>query len=468
LKKNNRYLWLFFIIAALLLSACAHYPENAALTSYDPDTGYRYPSVDETAAQDRIYVALAFSGGGTRAAAFSYGVLKGLNETPLPGQPGKTLLDEVDLISSVSGGSFTAAYFGLHGKGIFDDFNTRFLLRDIQGDLAKNFFSPQYAFKLLSPYYSRIDIAAELYGDIVFDKTNYQRLVDKGRRPFIAVNATNMTTGAQFTFTQGQFDVIGSDLSKFAIGRAVAASSAFPFLLTPVSLVNQPAPAGFSLPKDVENGLKDFGVNDRRYVWAKNLAEYHENKESRPFLHLMDGGLADNIGLRYIMDAYLRTSGPIFKRKARIDHLVIITVNAKTAGSDKLDREEKSPGIADMAYKTATVSMDNYSFETIEVAESRLSESIKAKRYVEVCRSLLKKHCGAGDALPEMPQGFKLYFIDLNFLKVKDDALRKRLLAMPTSFKLDSGQVQDLIDTGVGLIKESKGVHSLIKALESE
>ncbi|MCP4689747.1 MAG: patatin-like phospholipase family protein, partial [Desulfobacterales bacterium] len=201
-------------------------------------------------------------------AAFSYGVLKGLNEAPLPGQPGKTLLDEVDLISSVSGGSFTSAYYGLHGKGIFDDFESRFLLRDIQRDLFKNLFNPKYSFKLISPYYSRIDMAGELYGHITFDNSTYQGLIDKGRHPYIAVNATNMSTGAQFTFTQPQFDVIGSDLSQFDIGRAVAASSAFPFLLTPVSLLNHPAPADFSLPADVRKGLKDFGLNDRRFVWA--------------------------------------------------------------------------------------------------------------------------------------------------------------------------------------------------------
>ena len=85
--------------------------------------------------------------------------------------------------------------------------------------------------------------------------------------------------------------------------------------------------------------MKDFGINDRRHVWAENLAEYHENKSARPFHHLMDGGLADNIGLRYILDAFLRTSGPIFQRKARMDHLVIVVVNAETDGSDKLDRE---------------------------------------------------------------------------------------------------------------------------------
>jgi NTE family protein len=65
---------------------------------------------------------LTFSGGGTRAAALAYGVLETLRDTPIK-IDGKTarMLDEVDLISSVSGGSFTSAYYGLHGDGIFEE-----------------------------------------------------------------------------------------------------------------------------------------------------------------------------------------------------------------------------------------------------------------------------------------------------------------------------------------------------------
>jgi NTE family protein len=58
-------------------------------------------------------VALSFSGGGLRAAAFSFGVLKALDANS---KPGDNVLDDVTFISSVSGGSLTAAYYGLHGK----------------------------------------------------------------------------------------------------------------------------------------------------------------------------------------------------------------------------------------------------------------------------------------------------------------------------------------------------------------
>jgi NTE family protein len=66
-------------------------------------------------------------------------------------------------------------------------------------------------------------------------------LMGQRDRPFLSINATDVASGARFEFTQDEFDLIGSDLSQFPISRAVAASSAFPVLLTPVVLKNYSA-----------------------------------------------------------------------------------------------------------------------------------------------------------------------------------------------------------------------------------
>ncbi len=468
MKRHRRRSFISLIFLAIILGSCAHYLPTIPLKEYNPNSGYRYPSPEETGSQDQLFIALAFSGGGTRAAAFSYGVLKELNNTPLPGSPGKTFLDEVDVISSVSGGSFTSAYYGLFGKRIFDDFESRFLNRDIQGELFWQLFYPWNWFRLASPSFNRIDLAIELYNETIFGKQTFQSLVDKGRHPFIALNATNMTTGAQFTFTQPQFDLIGSDLSKFPIARAVAASSAFPFLLSPVSLVNNPPPKGYKLPVDIQNALKDSGINDRRYIWANNRAMYHLDKKGHPYLHLMDGGLSDNIGLQYIADGYRRTSGFLFPRKGKIKDLIVIVVNAKTDPPQDIDTKETPPRLSNVAYKTATVSMDNYAFEVIQMTKDLLSASIKAQKNIKACQKQLDKHCKSGYKLPVSGQNFNVHFINLDFHKVKDPALRKRLLSMPTSFSLKPEQVKELIQTGADLLKNSNTFRKLSAKLRRE
>src|SRR5712671_92827 len=121
---------LIFSAAILLGGGCAHYPENGRITHYDPQSGYRFRNLSNTGNSDSLQIFLAFSGGGTRAAALSYGVLEELARTQIiwEGQH-RRLLDEVDYISAVSGGSFTAAYYALYGDRLFDDFENKFLNR---------------------------------------------------------------------------------------------------------------------------------------------------------------------------------------------------------------------------------------------------------------------------------------------------------------------------------------------------
>jgi predicted acylesterase/phospholipase RssA len=116
-----------------LLAGCATRPVNPPITHVDPGAGYRYEARQSHAKREgngtETLVILAFSGGGTRAAAFSYGVLEFLHDTRVSNSQGQTvrLLDAVDLITGVSGGSCTALAYGLYGEKLFDDYETRFL-----------------------------------------------------------------------------------------------------------------------------------------------------------------------------------------------------------------------------------------------------------------------------------------------------------------------------------------------------
>ncbi|MGO9612803.1 MAG: patatin-like phospholipase family protein [Dissulfurispiraceae bacterium] len=121
-------LWYGILATALIMVGCAHYPMNQPITQVDPDSGYRGKTMGVPGNSAELLLYLTFSGGGTRAAAFSYGVLEELRatEVTLDGKK-RRLIDEVDAISAVSGGSFTAGYYGLFGECIFEDFESKFL-----------------------------------------------------------------------------------------------------------------------------------------------------------------------------------------------------------------------------------------------------------------------------------------------------------------------------------------------------
>src|SRR5437868_9623870 len=170
--------------AALLLAGCnALAPVNPPIAQVDLDSGYRVNRLlkrhHEGVKNDpHTLFLLTFSGGGTRAAAFSYGVLEELRRTDVMVQgEQRNLLAEVDAISGVSGGSFTALAYALYGDRLFTEYETRFLKRDVQGALTRGALNPLNWFALGSGLYGRSEFAAEYYDQILFGGATFDDLV---------------------------------------------------------------------------------------------------------------------------------------------------------------------------------------------------------------------------------------------------------------------------------------------------
>jgi len=461
----------FFLLSALFLfMGCAHYIVNDQSRTYDPQAGYRFDILDPGPRNsDSLFVCLMFSGGGTRASALSYGIMEVLRDTVIhvKGED-KRLLDEVDCISSVSGGSFTAAYYGLFRDRLFDDFRGQFLERNIQGALAAQLFNPVNWVRLASPDFSRIDMAAEFYDSDIFNAATFD-LLQKNGRPFVILNATNLGVDRRFDFTQEHFDALGSRLELYKVSRAVAASSAFPYLLTPISLKNYPLAEGYTPPWWYMDALKPKNWNSERYNATKNLNVYHDKVNS--YIHLMDGGLSDNIGARAILDAFnfgfIRTS--ILNKK--IQHLVLIVVNARTQSEDQLSRKESPPGFFTVAEKTATVAMDNYSRDSVIKLRDALYERVQTQKNDEACNSLLAKHCPkASNPIIGLAGYIDPYVIEINFelagqIPGEDP---RYYLDLPTSFNLSKEQVAKLIAIGPKLLKDAPQYQCLLKVLAAE
>ena len=444
---------LIALILCLALAACA--PLNPRLETYDYRQGYRFGNCSADDNPDELFIVLTFSGGGTRAAAFSYGVMKGLRETMVTHKGAQiSLLDEVDLISSVSGGSFTAAYYGLYGDQIFIDFEDRFLKHNVQGDLAvRTFAYPWNWFRLLSPNFSRIDLAAAYYDEKFFNHQTYKGLAKDCRRPFIAINATDLSLGARFEFTQGQFDLLQSDLSGVSVGRAVASSSAFPGLLTPLTMQNYEKTV-FVEPVWVDRVIQfDRDISPRRYKFAQEVRSYF-NTVDRPYVHLVDGGVSDNIGLRGIIYSLMYpdvlisgdqrdvTDSREFNLQRMIaDHkikkLLIIVVDAKPGEDVHLDQSQTTPGLVPVINAVASAPMANYSFETVQL----LREYLKQRR----------------NELRKAPDPFELktYVMHLRFDLIADPFVRKEIKELGTNFHLPDEAVDLLIDQGAKLLQDS-------------
>jgi NTE family protein len=443
--------WRAAAVAAFLATGCASFPVTERLDKYDSHKGYRYERLKANGNDDKLFVVLTFSGGGTRAAAFSYGVLEELRKTTVTinGEP-RNLLKEVDLISSISGGSFTAAYYGLRGDEIFQDggrFQRNFLYRDVQGELIGSLFNPYNWLRLASPEFGRIELATELYQELLFDDATFGDLERQARKPYLMINATDMTKGSGFTFVQPQFDPLCADLATVPMARAVAASSNFPIAFTPLTLNSYPGSCNYTEPPWVKNALNDLDINPRRYYSARLLRTYQE--KNRDYIHLLDGGVADNIGLRGPLTSL--TSGDVSPSilnmlSTDIKKLVVIVVDAKNETPNPADQSPSAPGVWAVVNSIATVPLDNYSFDTLE---------------------LLQKELRTRDTNQRLQPGLRqveMYRIYIGFDQIKDEAERARFFSMATAFDLPKEQVDALRRMGAELLRQSPCLKALLES----
>jgi len=444
------------LLSLSLLSACTSVGkvDNQPIPA-DIDRGKTYTianySRDHPVGESNMI--LAFSGGGTRAAALSYGVLQELRDTHFErGGETRSLLQEVDRISSVSGGSFTAAYYGLFGDRIFTDFEDVFLRKDVQGALTSAVLNP---IKLIGRVFtgeSRTEAAVDYYDRNIFEGKTFADM-QHADRPFILINATDLAAEAQFMFFQPQFDFFCSDLSSFKVARAVAASSAVPILFDPI-LVENFQDCGFTAPTWlVESEERARKTRNRRLTENVRPFKLYLSENAPRYAALVDGGVTDNIGLR----AVSRTLSFVTDRKAfyerrrgqsQVKRFVIIAVNAATSVKTGIGDSRELPSLGATLDALTDVQLHLYNTETNALVKQRLFEWATEL------------------STPEAP--IKPYFIEIEFDSVKDRDLRLLFNAIPTSFVLNDDQVDQLIAAARRLLKKNPVYQELLADLGAE
>lgn len=449
---------LLVCILFALGAGCVHRTPNPPLQATDLTQGYYFHThVRPNNSADTLFL-VCFSGGGTRAAALSYGVLEELRRTPLQrGAQTNRLLDEIDAISSVSGGSVTAAAYALLGEETFTRLEPAFLKANIQRQLLGRTLNPFRWPRLFSKTFGRSDLAAELYDEVLFHGATFGDLAKKPGA-YAVINATDISVGTRFSFTQYSFDLLCADLAPIPVSRAVAASSAVPGLLTAITLDNYTGGCEVPYASNLvaaANGRRAETGPRSQFHFAE-LASYTVGT-NRPYLHLVDGGVSDNLGIRAILDGlYTVEAYPEVATRfdlAKIDKIVILVVNAYSKPDTGWATHEQAPGSLRMAVAAATIPMDRYSYETIEL----LKEQVERWKI----RQMLSR--GAGLTTRET----RFYPIVVGFSALKDPKERNYFMNQPTSFFLADTAVDRLREVGGRLLRESSIYQSFLKDLRT-
>jgi NTE family protein len=471
LQKQNISRSPFFRIASffiailsilLILTSCAsQYPLN-------PKTSFLTKAVPPATAKgqllsqertDSFLMLVAFSGGGTRAAAMSYGVLEALERIEIPyqavnnGAPPlnqkRTLLDEVDIITSVSGGSFTAAYYGLHGKKIFNGYRENFLIKNHQSALLWNFLNPfNFWFRLMSPRFGRSDMAQEYYDDEIFKGAKMGDFIKDGG-PDIIIQATDAMDGSIFSFTPGMFFMLCSNYNEFPVARAVAASAAFPGPLSPIVLKNYTGQCNCPVPPWITAALEKRDFKSRAYYKAVEMSNFL-NLAEKPYIYLIDGGVSDNLGIKGPLESIIARGHvrEFLKQQGmpNTQQVVVVIVDAQTKEQSEWGLYGKIPSLSLTLGASSGIMINKSNFETIELLH-RYARDWKAE----------------DEAQGKKPIEF--YIIHVTFNNLPNKAEQEYFLDIPTSLQLPAVQVDKIREVAGRLLYTDSTFQILIKNL---
>jgi NTE family protein len=435
-------------MALAVLSGCATRPINPPIGQYDANKPYRIDRLSENAEDHATLVILAFSGGGTRAAAFSYGVLETLRDMEVTTKSGRQVrvLDTVDVITGISGGSFTALAFGLYGDRLFDRYEASFLKRNVQGDLIERALSPGNWFALGSSGWGRSELAANMYDEILFHGATFENLKREG--PRILVSATDLSDGTRLVFNPENFDVLCTDLSSVRLARAAAASSAVPVVLSSITIDNYGGTCGYRPPPWTKLFVDNPNPPRPAARTVKRLQELEAfaDRENRPYLHLVDGGVSDNVGMRGVLDVLstfeaLHAAG-LKTPYDNVRNIFIFVVNSLATPPNDWDRHENPPGLFDVLIKATGTPIDRYSYDTVETLRD-IQARWAALREV---RDAIKTYPALGEQLATVMRApdITIRVIEVSFGVLPDKAERDYLNTLPTSFVLPDEAVDRL------------------------
>jgi NTE family protein len=434
LSRPSRRLAAWLLPLALAACAAATYPNAPLPPGAANEEGRVY-----AAPPDRPAILMTFSGGGSRAAALAYFALQELRRWG-DGELGRRLIDDVAFVSSVSGGSVTAAYLGLYGPDGLDGLRPDFLARDNTAELELTAKNPVTWYRLAFGGDTRIDVLSDLFDRQLFHGRTFAAM---RAWPVVVLNATDMAAGEVFAFTAERFNDICSNLAALPISVGVAASAAFPVLLSPVDLENHAEGCPGRLPPAGWIG-KDLASRYTRYLDVEEFkrARYANTLRRGPdayrdvrYLHLLDGGLADNLGVHSLLDAVssphagLRLLDAI--NSGRLRRLVVITVNARAEPPSPLDTQAKTPGVVKVVGAVVSNPID------------AASAGVAAQR-----RALLAELRAAAAAAPPDARfgGVRVYDIEIDFdqLPPQEATLQRQVKEIPTLWTVTADELGKL------------------------
>lgn len=443
----------FITALSLTLCACA----TAPLTPVNVTSRAENPSPAIEVGPDGDAMFVTLSGGGARAAAFGLGAMQALRETR--DADGRPLTQHVGLLSSVSGGSILAAYYGLHGDAGLDTFRAAYL--DKTWSLHD---SPAWPLNWVRAWNGGLNgddrLSAWLDHEI-FEGAHADALW-REHGPQVWLNAVDLHNGTAFAFSPLYFDALCSDLSQIRVADAVAASMAVPVVFKPILLEPQRANCA-PLPGWVSTAQSP-DASALEHSSARALTSYRD-PAALSYVHLIDGGTIDNLGLSSLALAR-ETAGNAYapftpESAVRLKRLSIIVVNSEPIRRETYQMRPNVPSgpqVADTLYGVIIEAANRMSYDYFRATAAQWQRDLIAYRCGLPRAEVTRITSGAPWACADVSIN-----IDMISFEDVDAAHRDAVEGLPTRVSLPAKDIDALIAAG----HDATLSNALIKSLGS-
>jgi len=463
LTKSGR----FAAFALALLAGCAavNEPINQVASGPHPSAGV---AAQRPSSDDDIYIGLAFSGGGTRASAFAFGMLQQLRATNRSTKNPNGLLSHVRLVSGVSGGSVTAAYYGLTGPRGLDTYRQTYLVRDAEKYMSTTVYNPVTLAKGISGGVNGRDTFARFLDETILHGATFADLA-KNRNVVTWLNATDIANNTPFLFAPETFDALCSDLSKLPVSEAVAASAAFPLVFSPIVLKAHGNACRYKAPDWLVAARYNPEATSAMRAYARALESYRDPKKVK-YVKLLDGSVTDNFGTTGLSLARAKAQneyGPLTAREAvRLKRILFLVANAGTREDYSWTQQVKGPGGAQLAMSITS---------SATAAATRVGYDVMRLTLDKWHNDLVDFRCALPDAEVTKLRGsldgwdctdLKLFVGEVSF-DTLDAAQQDKLNIIPTRLKLPVEQVDLTIAAARDATRQNPELNGFLHSLKS-
>jgi NTE family protein len=451
---------------AVWLGGCASLgiadPDNQPITG-SAEEAFASSRTDPTAGDD-VLVGLAFSGGGTRAAAFAHGVLAEINQTTVRTRTGThSLLDSVGFVSGVSGGSVTAAYYGLKKRAALADFREKFLIRNAEAGLNTS-VDPLSLVKALGGGVNDVKVFSRWLNENLFEGATFADF-RKTPGPRVWINASDIYNRTPFIYGEATFIALCSNLATYPIADAVAASAAVPIVFTPQVIKTYTGGCTDKPPEWLEKAHNNPNAAPMLKAFADALYSYHDGKTK--YVKLLDGGLVDNYGLSGFTISRLSARTPHEplspEQAVRLKRSIVILVDSGRAPSGDWVQSVEGPSGTELIMAAA---------DTAVQASVRASYTAFERTMSDWQRQLIAWRCGLSPQLRKKygaPANWNCRDLKIFVNRVGFDQLgpeRARMLnAVDTRLKLPTDQVDAVIAAGHDALRANPTFRDFLKGI---